>query len=246
MAKIFAGIYKITSPSNAIYIGQSWNLGHRKRAYRALMCEDQPRIYNSLKKYGFDNHQFEVVYRLPLEASQESMNEYEIFIWAQYKEAGREMMNIKLPGSKGKHSEETKKKLSEMFKGRKLSEEQKKKIKYKRQFQIMTPKTDEEKKRMVERHKKYKETPDEYKQFVEKNRIAHLGKKASDETKAKMSKAHKGVKSWSKGLTKETSEGLKKMSENRKGIKQSEQRKKEQSERFKLWWAERKKIKNKV
>ena len=55
------GIYKITSPSGRIYIGQSLDIEKRKYQYIILSCKRQPRLYRSLKKYGFSQHTFEVV-----------------------------------------------------------------------------------------------------------------------------------------------------------------------------------------
>jgi group I intron endonuclease len=55
------GIYKITSPSGRIYIGQSTNIQRRwERAYKKLKCKGQPRLYASIVKYGFSEHIFEV------------------------------------------------------------------------------------------------------------------------------------------------------------------------------------------
>ena len=54
-------IYKITSPSNKIYIGQSVNIIKRIKRYLILDCESQRKLYNSLKKYDFQNHMFEVI-----------------------------------------------------------------------------------------------------------------------------------------------------------------------------------------
>lgn len=56
-----AGIYKITSPSGKIYIGQSTNLKNRLKQYKRLKCKNQTLIYNSLKKYGVDLHTFDVI-----------------------------------------------------------------------------------------------------------------------------------------------------------------------------------------
>jgi hypothetical protein len=42
------GIYKITSPTNKVYIGQSIKINERKRKYKKLDCKNQPKIYNSL------------------------------------------------------------------------------------------------------------------------------------------------------------------------------------------------------
>jgi len=56
------GIYKITSPTNKIYIGQSTNITDRwKRYYKLNHCRNQIKLYNSLKKHGFKNHIFEII-----------------------------------------------------------------------------------------------------------------------------------------------------------------------------------------
>jgi len=72
------GIYKITSPTNKVYIGQSINLIKRINRYKMLKCSRQPKIYNSLKKYGVENHIFEIIE----ECSEELLNEREIY-WKQ-------------------------------------------------------------------------------------------------------------------------------------------------------------------
>lgn len=63
-AKII-GIYKITSPTNKIYIGQSINIKGRWGSYRNLDCKSQDKLYKSLKKHGPENHKFEIVQLLP-------------------------------------------------------------------------------------------------------------------------------------------------------------------------------------
>lgn len=55
------GIYKITSPSGKVYIGQSANMAERVRKYKYAGCKKQRKLYNSLKKYGFKNHQFDII-----------------------------------------------------------------------------------------------------------------------------------------------------------------------------------------
>lgn len=69
------GIYKITSPSNRVYIGQSMDVLHRIYQYNRLFCKKQPKLYNSLKKYGSENHKFEVIE----ECIKENLNEREAF-----------------------------------------------------------------------------------------------------------------------------------------------------------------------
>lgn len=74
------GIYKITSPSGKVYIGQSKNIYKRWKAYYGLNCVQQPKIYNSLMKYGVDRHKFEVLER----CKQEELLMREYFYIQQY------------------------------------------------------------------------------------------------------------------------------------------------------------------
>lgn len=55
------GIYKITNIKNKPYIGQSITLLKRLEDYKKLNCKTQPRILNSLRKYGSENHKFEII-----------------------------------------------------------------------------------------------------------------------------------------------------------------------------------------
>lgn len=55
------GIYKITSPSNRIYIGQTEDFELRFKMYKRLHCKNQTRLYNSLIKYSFEKHIFEFI-----------------------------------------------------------------------------------------------------------------------------------------------------------------------------------------
>jgi group I intron endonuclease len=106
------GVYKITSPTNKIYIGQSINIKNRKNQYIKLdkSCIG-PKLYNSLKKYGWENHVFEVIEECILE----QLNEKEVFYKQQIiNEFGWEkalFCEIYDNGG-GPKSEETKKKQS--------------------------------------------------------------------------------------------------------------------------------------
>ena len=53
-----------------------------------------------------------IVHELPIDVTQEILNQYEIFYWKQYKDCGFKVMNVREPGSKGKHNSETKLKMS--------------------------------------------------------------------------------------------------------------------------------------
>jgi group I intron endonuclease len=111
------GIYKITSPSGKIYIGQAWNIKKRFQSYKCLnKASIGTHLYNSFLKHEVKNHLFEVIQHLPSDVEQEILDWYEIFYIQQYKECGFEMLNIKEGGSHGKHSEETKIKIGEKSK----------------------------------------------------------------------------------------------------------------------------------
>ena len=59
--KHMVGIYKITNPKGKVYIGYSKDIENRFKYYKRLNCKGQRKLYNSLKKYGPDNHIFEIV-----------------------------------------------------------------------------------------------------------------------------------------------------------------------------------------
>lgn len=56
------GIYKITSPSERVYIGQAVNIKRRWNNYNVLeQSIKQPKLHNSFKKHGIENHIFEII-----------------------------------------------------------------------------------------------------------------------------------------------------------------------------------------
>ena len=91
------GIYKITSPSGKIYIGQSIDIKKRWKRYANLSgVEGQRRLYRSLKKYGFDNHNFEIL----IECDFEQLNELERYYQDIYNVLGENGLNCVLTESK--------------------------------------------------------------------------------------------------------------------------------------------------
>src|SRR4051812_47004190 len=76
------GIYKITSPTGSVYIGQSINIYKRKKAYSVKDCSKQRLLYNSIIKYGWEAHTFEVIEEL---AEQKLLNEREAYWISFYK-----------------------------------------------------------------------------------------------------------------------------------------------------------------
>lgn len=111
------GIYKLVSPSGKVYIGQSLNIEGRISKYKRLACKNQRKLYSSLVKYGFENHLFEVIHELPFDVEISVLNHFEEYYWGRYVECGFEMLNLVQPGNNARHSEESKKKISESLMG---------------------------------------------------------------------------------------------------------------------------------
>ena len=116
------GIYKITSPTGRVYIGQSVNIERRWECYSSLKSKQQVRLYSSLKKYGPDNHLFEVI----CECSIEELNALERSYQEQYDVLGPKGLNSRLvnkDGRSGTLHKDVKKKISDKLTGRKIPRE---------------------------------------------------------------------------------------------------------------------------
>lgn len=138
------GIYKISSPSNKVYIGQSVDIHYRFYRYKTLNCKGQIRLYNSLLKYGINNHIFEIIEECEIEELNDKERHYQdlydvisekglnCILTTTNGKSGRlsEETSLKISASKKnyKPSEETKLKMSVSGKGRIVSEETKEKI----------------------------------------------------------------------------------------------------------------------
>lgn len=112
------GIYKITSPSGRVYVGQSWDVRHRWATYRCPgLRPAQPVLYASFKKYGAEAHEFAMLMTLPPTTSQTEMDQCEIFFISFFRDRGVPMLNLKSGGMGGRHSDETKRKIGLKSKG---------------------------------------------------------------------------------------------------------------------------------
>jgi len=66
--KKMVGIYKITNPKGKVYIGQSIDVENRLSQYKNLInCKPQRKLYNSLKKYGPNQHCFAILEECTIE-----------------------------------------------------------------------------------------------------------------------------------------------------------------------------------
>lgn len=117
-------IYKITSPSGKIYIGSTVNIKDRVYRYKTARVKSQVKIYNSILRYGFDNHKFETIF----ECDESNRNFYESFYGEKFDVIGDNGLNLSLPISSETYpsmSKETKAKIGLAHKGKKISEKQK-------------------------------------------------------------------------------------------------------------------------
>jgi len=110
------GIYKITSPTGGIYIGQSVNILSRKSRYVNMLCKKQTRIYRSLMKYGWEMHTFEIIHQ----CNRNELNELERYYIKFYNSFNTEHgMNLTNGGDSASReiSEETRKKMKNSLLG---------------------------------------------------------------------------------------------------------------------------------
>jgi group I intron endonuclease len=128
MRQIIKGIYKITSPNNKIYIGQSIDILNRFSSHRSKNIYKLKKLHASFNSYGINNHKFDIISVLPNDCEQDVLNKYEQIYMDFYRNCNIELLNIKEGGNGyGKHSEETKKIIKEKRAKQIFSEESKSK-----------------------------------------------------------------------------------------------------------------------
>jgi group I intron endonuclease len=117
-------IYKITFPSNKVYIGQtieplSTRISHHKtdaklNRDRTEFSPSGSKICNAIRKYGLDNSWIEII---DTANSLDELNNKEIY-WIKYFKSLENGYNIKPGGNNKRHSEETKIKIGNATKER--------------------------------------------------------------------------------------------------------------------------------
>ena len=121
------GIYRITSPSGRVYIGQAVDIGVRFQKYFGGNCPGQRRLHASFAKHGVENHTFEVV-----EICEEgSLSARERFHQDNHEVIGPRGLNCKLTtfaDRSGAHSEETRNRIRMANTGKRHSAEAKAKM----------------------------------------------------------------------------------------------------------------------
>lgn len=164
------------------YIGQTWRTLEERWEQHCDKASGCIYLKNAIAKYG-RNKFVNSILTSDL-TTQEDMDAAETY-WIKYFDSIKNGYNIKEGGSHGKHSEESKIKMSEAQKGKKLSEETKAKI----SKAHLGKKHSEETKDKMKNASLGKYHSEETKAKI---REANSGKKLSKETKAKIGKAMKG------------------------------------------------------
>jgi group I intron endonuclease len=186
------GIYKITSPSEKKYIGQSICIENRFLQYNKMNCKKQIKLYNSFLKYGTKNHIFDIIEECDIC----DLNKRERY-WQEYYDSVDKGLNCKLTATtdkSGSLSEETKQRIREKAKGRKISEDTKKKMSNLRKGKkgyMLGRSHSEESKIKISKSGLGKKHSIETKKKIGASKIGNkymLGKKHSLDTKSKMSK----------------------------------------------------------
>ena len=99
-------IYKFTNKINGkVYIGQTNNIEQRKRGHKSTAYNSKAHDYtnafhNAIRKYGWENFDFEVIEEIDDSFGQEYVDEREIFFIAHYKSlTSQDGYNIREGGS---------------------------------------------------------------------------------------------------------------------------------------------------
>ncbi len=243
------GIYRITSPSGKIYIGQSRDIIRRMESYRNIKCKGQTLIYHSILKYGLDKHLFELVCVCEIF----ELNDFECYYMNLHDSFNTKTgLNLKIGGDvKVKVSDETRKKQSNSHigqtpwnKGKKVTPEVLAKMKLVNKGKKRTeedkikmrvpkpPRTAEHNKNNADarRGQKFSEQSlinmnewrkDEVKvkEVGRKISESNKGRKLSEEHKEKISKTTKGRKG--KPLTEEAKEKIRQFNIGKKASQES-------------------------
>ena len=123
------GIYKLTSPSNKVYIGQSLNIKNRLSKYKNDWCFAQPAIHNAIQKYGWDNFKIDVLWSSEDNTNAKFiLNELEQDFIALYNCISPNGYNLRNGGDSKGVADETRLKLSIASTGHKLTDESKAKM----------------------------------------------------------------------------------------------------------------------
>jgi hypothetical protein len=220
------GIYKITSLTEKVYIGQSVDIENRFKTYLRYACKSQPKLLASLKSHGSENHKYEILELCDKELL--SIKEkYFVDLYQSFN--SYHGLNVRDGGgNKASLSFEQKEKISNSLKGKKHTAER---IEKNRSSQLG------------------KKLSKEHKENIGKGvKGKMLGVKLSDEHRLKMSISRKGKIPWIKGKnhSEKTKQILREKSsgENNSnfGKQKTQESKNKTSESLKRYWQNKKEL----
>lgn len=180
------GIYKITSPSGRVYIGQSWDIKRRWR-YHKNDRRGNGLLQRSIRKYGFDAHTFHILATFPPLVTQDVLNQSEQFFIRDYKERGVSLLNLTEGGYNAKLTDAHKDKIRKALTGYVRTEEHRRRLSESKKG---IPRTEEWKQRVSRTLKGRPATWLKGKRLsaahVEKIRVASTGRKHTEEFKERL------------------------------------------------------------
>lgn len=189
---VCCGIYGLRNKLNGKwYIGQSKNIGKRWNRYKNKNCKGQPKLYNALNKYGYDN--FEPIILETCDTNTQILNEREVY-WIGHHNSILGGYNSKSGGTNGRLSDDSIQKIKttmntsnmkELFSGLIKNRTDEQRARHKAACN-----TPEFKARTREIHLGKTVSPD----AREKTRQANIGRPKSDATRKKLSDALRGRK----------------------------------------------------
>ena len=210
---IKSGIYGLRcKTTNKWYVGQSTDIVQRWGDYGRLCCKKQPKLYRALLKYGYGDFDKVILEGCPVVV--DILNDREVFWSNQYDSVNNGYNTRECGGARGKHSEETKIKMSISAKnispeirikmaisqiGKQHSEKTKQKL-----SEISKNMSEDTKNKMslAAKGKPKKPFSAEHRANLSASRV---GKKHTEETKAKISSIQKGNRPWAKDIAIEMS-----------------------------------------
>lgn len=171
-------VYKITSPSGRVYIGSTINIKSRLYHYKSYNCKQQYKLYASLKKYGYELHEVEVIE----EPIREDLRKREHYWGMYYDTLSSNGLNLSLPKSDEDYatiSQEARDKMSKARKGKKLKKEHRDNIVSALTGRVLSPET----RLKISNSLKGKKHTEERKLKIS---IGNKGKKHTEETILKL------------------------------------------------------------
>ena len=237
--EVICGIYKITSPSKKVYIGQSIDIIKRWSYYKCLNCKKQNFLYHSFKKYGVEKHEFEIL----CQCSKEELNNLESYYIELYNSFNSEYgLNLSSGGEYSKMSDLTRVKISNANRGKKRSLEVRQKMSLSRKGVPLGIKRSDATKLKVSIGNTGKKRSPEICKMQGDIRRGKVHKKMTQETKdrlkgkgagRKVTEQHRLNMSLAKKGTKRTPEAIEKSASFHRGRKRSEEQKKKISDSIK-------------